>query len=98
MDNLPTSEKAFENFFNSFPKYGTYLAENWKKEICAIADNLAKEKSKIYVEAALKIASEKAKTKSRKKTFKASSGSEYDYIISVDKKSILNAFPLTDIK
>jgi hypothetical protein len=54
--------------------------------------------AKLHVEAALKEASEKAKTKSRKKTYKASSGVEYDYVISVDKNSILNAYPLNQIK
>ncbi len=54
--------------------------------------------AKIHVAAALEAASEKAKTKSRKKSFKVSSGIEYDYIISVDKSSILNAYPLDNIK
>ena len=46
-NNIPTAEERFQKFFDSFPRYGTRLAEDWKKEIIEIADKLAKDKAKI---------------------------------------------------
>jgi hypothetical protein len=62
------------------------------------AIKLAIEFAKIHVEAALKAASKNAKIKSRKISYKASHGAEYDYITSIDKKAILTAYPETNIK
>ena len=63
-----TAEESFEKFFNSFPRYGTRLATDWKEEIIKIAENYAIEFAKFHVEAALKAASEvyiKVKQKSQ---------------------------------
>lgn len=51
-----------------------------------------------YVRDALRNASWKVKTKKRKKIYKSSSGTEYEYTISVDRKSILDAYPTHKIK
>lgn len=84
MKSIPTAEEFFEDFFNSFPRYGVYLAENWKKEIIKISKN----HTKIHVEAALKEADKKAECE-----FPEGS---WGYI--EDKNFILNSYPLTNIK
>lgn len=58
MNKIPTAEEYFNKFFESFPRYGTYLAEDWKKEIVSIANKLARDKAKIYVKAALQAAAD----------------------------------------
>ena len=96
MNKVSTAEEKFEAFFSSFPKYGISLANNWKKEIVDIANKLADERAKYYVEEALKQASEKAriaKKPIRDKVFMKI----YDISV-VDKQSILNAYPLDNIK
>lgn len=37
-----TAEEIYKNFFDSFPKHGVYLAEDWKEEIKELAINFAK--------------------------------------------------------
>jgi hypothetical protein len=41
-----TAEEVFEKFFNSFPRYGTTLAEDWKKEIVKLSKEYAEQKCK----------------------------------------------------
>lgn len=95
MEKIPTAEERFEEFFSTFPRHGVYLAENWKKEIIEIANKLANDKSKFYVEAALKQASKKV-TCSEEYQY-----DEYDnpfLIAKINRDSILNSYPLENIK
>lgn len=85
MEKIPTAEERFREFFNSFPRYGKYLAEDWKKEIIKIADELARDKAKLHVKAALKAATKKA-------TFDLIGWNEGE-IYEVNEDSILNAYP-----
>lgn len=61
-------------------------------------EDLLIEFTKLHVKAALKLASEKAKQIEDPYSYTGNTGSEYpaDYII--DKDSILNAYPLKNIK
>lgn len=88
-----TVEETFKEFFDSFPRYGSSLAKNWEKEIM----ELAKKHTKYYVQKALEAAADNVKTK------EISNGS-IGFLVKnttksiVDKESILNAYPLTNIK
>lgn len=88
MEKIPTAEERFREFFNSFPRYGTYLAENWKKEILKIADELAIDKAKFYVKAALEAAADKVELTEFAAEFLQEGASN-----SINKDSILNAYP-----
>lgn len=88
-----TAEESFEKFFNSFPRYGTRLATDWKEEIIKIAENYAIEFAKFHVEAALKEASEKASLTDFAHEFLQEGADD-----AIDKESILNAYPLENIK
>ena len=97
-NNIPTAEERFQKFFDSFPRYGTRLADDWKKEIIEIADKLAKDKAKHHVRQALTKAAEKAKTKKKEIPYTgARAGGSY-FIDVVDTDSILNAYPTNKIK
>lgn len=74
---------AIELTFQKFPKHdGIFVLRNIEEFMIEFA--------KLHVEAALKEASEKAE-------LEGDEGSIFDYI-SVDKDSILNAYPLENIK
>ena len=90
-----TAEESFEKFFNSFPRYGTYLATNWKEEIIKIAENYAIEFAKFHVEAALKAASENATIDDIGSPNCDGEWMSCD-IVNID--SILNSYPLDNIK
>jgi predicted house-cleaning noncanonical NTP pyrophosphatase (MazG superfamily) len=100
-----TAEQKFEKFFNSFPRYGTTLAEDWKKEIVELSKDFTEQKCKELLE----IVAEKAETKTEKKSQygkyrkwqKVKEGGEFDLFsyhmkVSVDKNSILNAVNLKE--
>ena len=48
-DKIPTAEEQAEKFTSTFPRHGTYLPENCKKEIAS----LLIEFTKLHVEAAV---------------------------------------------
>jgi hypothetical protein len=52
----------------------------------------------IHVQLALEAAAENVTTKERKKIHKCSSGIEYSYTTVIDKKSIINSYPIDNIK
>jgi hypothetical protein len=54
--------------------------------------------TKLHCEAQLKAIIKNVTTKERKKIHKCSSGSEYSYTAVIDKKSIINAYNLNNIK
>jgi hypothetical protein len=83
MEKLPTAEELILKRVETRSK--------WVEELMI-------EFAKLHVEAALKAASKNAKIKSRKITYSVSSGVEYDYITSIDKQTILTAYPETNIK
>ena len=105
MEKIPTAEERFDEFFSSFPKYGVYLAENWKKEIIEIANKLANDKSKLHVEAALKEASENAEIiVNTESEYQGDLGDSHGLLYKdvttyeIDKDSILNSYPLENIE
>jgi hypothetical protein len=75
-----TAEQKFEKFFDSFPRYGTTLAEDWKKEIVELSKDFTEQKCKELLE----IVAEKAYAQV-----------EYDCAV-IDKDSILNAVNLKE--
>jgi hypothetical protein len=77
-----TAEQKFEKFFNSFPRYGTTLAEDWKKEIVELSKDFTEQKCKELLE----IVAEKAEVRL--------GISSCNYV--VDKDSILNAVNLKE--
>jgi hypothetical protein len=82
MENLPTAEEILQKHVPN-----RYTKENsWKNAMIEFA--------KLHVEQALKEASEKAKIKYE---YSGNTGSEYCYEY-VDQNSILNSYPLTNIK
>lgn len=100
-----TVEDKFNKYFKTFPKYGTYLAEDWKKEIIKIS----KQYTKLKCQELLQIVSEKAVIKIEKKSQygkyrkwqKIKDNEEFDLFdyemkSSVDKNSILNAVNLDE--
>jgi hypothetical protein len=91
MENkIPTTEELNTKMLNAIDYQFVFGGDNLelkKKMAAENCKNLAIEFVKLHVEAALKEASEKAKTNVI---------SEYEVII--DKKSILNSYPLTNIK
>lgn len=89
MKNIPMAEKFFEEYDLSEAPIEYSSEEGWAY-LAGKRDSYKKaiEFAKLHVEAALKEASENAETKYVKYT-------ENDY--TVDKESILNAYPLTKI-
>jgi hypothetical protein len=83
MEKIPTAKAFYQN----------YIEENNHDSHVDIEEMLI-EFAKIHVEAALKEASEKAKTS---EFWEGNTGSEYCETI-VDKESILNSYPLNNIK
>jgi hypothetical protein len=83
-NNIPTAE----SFYDKKDKNGLPMSFNEKMI----------EFAKLHVEQALKAASEKVRQIEDPYAYTGNTGSEYpaDYI--VDKDSILNAYPLTNIK
>ena len=100
MNKIPTAEE----FLKSNHCDGVFLLKNMASPDGIEGNHYERVKkamvefAKLHVKYALKVASKKAETKSRKKTYKASSGTEYGYKITVDKKSILNSYLLTNIE
>ena len=86
MSKIPTAEECFNNFvdFEICPLKG-YTSKQLTNDIKKAMIEFAK----LHVEAALKEASENAETKWVKYT-------DHDY--EIDKDSILNAYPLENIK
>ncbi len=85
-NNIPTAEEfAWDKI-----DFQTALAEMNYQEVYYLMQEFAK----FHVEAALKQASEKAKIKYE---YSGNTGSEYCYEY-VDQNSILNSYPLTNIK
>jgi hypothetical protein len=83
-----TAEQKFEKFFNSFPRYGTTLAEDWKKEIVELSKEYTEQKCKELLE----IVAKKARVIT---IWEGNTGSEYmDF--DIDKNSILNAVNLKE--
>jgi hypothetical protein len=90
-----TAEQKFEKFFNSFPRYGTTLAEDWKKEIVELSKDFTEQKCKELLE----IVAEKAKIKKeyyRDSNLKSNYGDPEIEIMVIDKDSILNAVNLKE--
>ena len=81
---------------NNIPTAEEFLFDNF--EGGAINPDILIQFAKLHVEAALKEASEKVRQIEDPYAYTGNTGSEYpaDYI--VDKDSILNAYPLTNIK
>jgi hypothetical protein len=91
-DTSPSVEKAFKTFFDSFPRYGTWLAEDWEKEIMQIAKRFAKKTAKHEVSKALEAASKKAKLKDVKVPYEGVRAGGHYVVKRIDEKSILNAY------
>jgi len=86
MEKLPTAEEILEKYNKKFEEEG--IVYDLSKPMIEFA--------KLHVEAALKAASEKVKTKTVEEYI--SKSGEYEYSQYPDKDSILNAYPLTLIK
>jgi hypothetical protein len=99
--SIPTAEEWLSNnkemsmYDVASHDEGGYLGID-EKALYKIMNEYANLKSKLHVEAALKEASEQAKTEVVLKRNKVSFSAEYDKVI--DKNSILNAYPLENIK
>lgn len=78
-NDIPTAE----DFLHNYPWIPMY--EEVKEVMIAFA--------KLHVKASLEAAANNVKTKEKRKTIRASHGSEIHTIIIVDKDSILNAYP-----
>jgi len=101
MENVITAEEFVEN---KYPFFEDLDSGN----IWVNIDNLMIEFAKLHVEAALKAASEKAMVEAEpeigritvKKEIEISEFDtlKFNYVFGVDQKSILNAYPLTNIK
>jgi len=88
-NNIPTAEEFLKDLQHEYEETGEY-----KMYFAIDIPNKLKEFAKLHVEAALKQASEKAKIKYE---YSGNTGSEYCYEY-VDQNSILNSYPLTNIK
>ena len=88
MSNIPTAEEFFYSIIVQ-----SSIDENGNYSICDIQEALI-EFAKLHVEAALKAASKQAKTKEDVAIF--AEGSYRTQV--VDKESILNSYPLENIK
>ena len=84
METIPTADDVYHSIKGEYPDH------NSEKAMVEFA--------KLHVAAALKEASEKATTIIDNNSYCGNTGSEYDPEIIVDKNSILNAYPLTNIK
>ncbi len=92
MEKLPTAEELINKIYDEFYETNGYYLRISNPEI--FAKTIAIEFAKLHVEAALKAASENAETEEE-------AGNPYDpddrYYV-VDKESILNSYPLDNIK
>jgi hypothetical protein len=84
-----TAEQKFEKFFNSFPRYGTTLAEDWKKEIVELSKDFTEQKCKELLEIV-------AKNAKQKTIFGSYGDPQNSHLIIIDKDSILNAVNLKE--
>lgn len=96
MEKLPTIEELLEKIVTNeewgYENYYDFAGQNQKVDTqLKLTKQLAIEFAKLHVEAALKQASEEAKTTWVTTDF-------YDNTKIVSKSSILNSYPLTNIK
>lgn len=93
--NKPVSaEDTFKPFFDSFPRYGHTLCDDWEKEILRLARKLAKKTAKFYVEEALKVAATNAKVKDVKVPYEGARAGGHHVVKRVDEDSIINAYKI----
>ena len=86
-DKIPTAEELFEKKFND-----TECFLDYDKRGLKLINDVILEHTKLHVEAALKAAAENAIAKETPADYGTAGG------IWVDKKSILSAYPLENIK
>lgn len=95
-NNIPTAEEFLENSNNI--NYKKLQSINPQLDILPFIEADLIEFSKLHVEAALKEAAEKAKTKKKEIPYTgARAGGSY-FIDVIDTDSILNAYPTKNIK
>jgi hypothetical protein len=95
MNNLPTAEEMASKWeYDNMNAMGTEKQGSKDLSIAAFMQEFAK----LHCEAQLKAIIKNVTTKERKKIHKCSSGSEYSYTAVIDKKSIINAYNLNNIK
>jgi hypothetical protein len=88
-------EKLIDSNCEEIPYEGINIDKSTlKSDILELVLNQRKDYATFHVEAALKAASEKATTKN---IWEGNTGSEYCDVV-VDKNSILNSYPLENIK
>jgi hypothetical protein len=87
MSKIPTAEEFFEQ---SIQRGVNNTHTNYLKTAIDFAN--------LHCEAQQKAILKNVKIKQKKKFVQVSSGSEYYYLTVIDKKSIINAYPLENIK
>jgi len=92
MNKIPTAE----DFLQEHSKISHFYDDKTNQMVCFSADvqKALIEFAKLHVKAALETASKKAKTKNE---WEGNTGSEYCDTV-VDRESIINAYPLDNIK
>ncbi len=94
-NKIPTAKEFLKTFkFN-------YLREHNKNVLVINDDEIAGkamiEFTRLHIEQALEIASKTAETKQMKVKHNKLTGSEFHFVRRIDKKSILRAYPKTNI-
>ncbi len=94
MNKIPTAEEyLISKGMNNVGHYGLLITDPSKQKMHQIMEDYAKIKAKFYVEAALKAASENAFITNHKPTL-----DDDRFYKKIDKNSILNAYPLENVK
>ena len=102
---IPTAEEFIQDRYDLNSEQLDDWRDQMKKmrgfdfdNIIDLMDSYAIEVAKFHVEAALKAASEKAKIINDPTCYAGNTGSEFEADKIVSRESILNAYPLTNIK
>ena len=96
MSKIPTAE----DFLQEHPQISHFYDDKTNQMVCFSADvqKALIEFAKRHCQAQQEAILENVKTKQKKKINQGSSGSEYHYSTIIDKNSIINAYPLDNIK